>query len=224
MKPKLVSKDVLPSACLVFLLGFLLVAAFRNSFETINTNVNSWAASINTGSFTPVAKGISWVFDTTALVAISLIVAAALFVYHNRSGGVLLLGAMAGNALLVLACKELIQSPRPLNMLIPETGYSFTSGHVTGSLVFFGVLTYLAWRRWSSIKVKASMVTAWVAITVLVAFDRIYLNVHWFSDVVGAVLLGAFVLTLSIWVFRYLEGTGNFSRVRTLLVGQPKNT
>lgn len=219
MKPKLVSKGVIPSACLVFLLGFLLVATFRNSFETVNTNVNSWAASINTGSFTPVAEGISFAFDTTALVAISLVVAAVLFVYHNRSGSVLLLGAMAGNALLVLACKELIQSPRPPNMLIPETGYSFTSGHVTGSLVFFGVLTYLAWRRGSSIKVKASMVTAWAAITVLVAFDRIYLNVHWFSDVVGAVLLGAFVLTLSIGVFRYLEGTGNFSRLRALLMG-----
>jgi undecaprenyl-diphosphatase len=131
---------------------------------------------------------------------------------------------MCIDALLVVAGKELFQSIRPTNMLIPETGYSFPSGHVTGSVVFFGVLTYLAWKHWESKKVKAATSGFYVALVVLVGFDRIYLNVHWFSDVVGAALLGAVVLTFAILVFRYLEDTGKFSRLRISLSEHPKST
>ncbi len=224
VKRQLVSQRGTVLVCLLLIVGFLLVVAFRSSFDTANSNVNSWAATINTGTFTPVAEGISFVFDTTALVVISLVIAAVLFVFHYRRGSVLLLGAMATDALLVVAFKALVQSPRPLNELIPETGYSFPSGHVTGSVVFFGVLTYLAWKHWASRKVKAATGGFYVAMVVLVGFDRIYLNVHWFSDVVGAALLGAVVLTFAILVFRYLEATGKFSRLRALLSGHPKST
>jgi membrane-associated phospholipid phosphatase len=192
---------------LLFLVSFLLVAAFRSSFDGINANVNSWAASINTGSlssFIDAAKVIAVVFDAESLLVISLAVAAILFAMHYWRGSVLLLGAMAGYVVLVEIIKTLVYSPRPVNMLVPETDNSFPSGHVMGSVVFLGALTYLAWQRWNSSKTRLSTGGLYVAITALVGFDRIYLNVHWFSDVIGGCLLGAFWLTFSILVFRYL--------------------
>jgi undecaprenyl-diphosphatase len=202
----------------------LFVGVFKSSFDNINANMNSWVVSINTGAFTLVAEGISFVFDTTALVVISLIVAAVLIICNYRRGSVLLLGAMVGDAILVVIFKELFQSIRPQNMLIPEMGYSFPSGHVTGSVVFFGVLTYLAWKHWASKKVKVSTGGFYTAMVVLVSFDRIYLNVHWVSDVVGAVLLGSFVLAFAITIFRYFEASGKFSQLGALLVVHPKST
>ena len=115
-----------------------------------------------------------------------------------------MLGAMAGDVLLVQTCKTLIASPRPLNEILAETGYSFPSGHVTGRVVFFGVLTYFAWSHWSSIKVKVLTGGLYVGIATVVGFDRIYLNVHWLSDVVGSVFLGAFWLLFCIMALRYL--------------------
>ena len=224
MKPQLRKQRLILFACLLFIVGFLVVAVFRSSFDTVNANVNSWAASINNSFFTPVAEGIAFVFDFNALLVISLVVAVILFIYHYRRGSVLLLGAMATDAFLVAGFKEFVQSPRPVNMLIPETGYSFPSGHVTGSVVFFGILTYLAWKHWASKKVKTATGGFYVAMVVLVGFDRIYLNVHWFSDVVGATWLGAVVLTFAIVVFRYLEASGKFSRIGALLAGHPKST
>jgi undecaprenyl-diphosphatase len=190
---------------LLFLVGFLLVASFRSSFITLDLSVNAWAASINKGSFTVVAEGISVIFDTTALVIISVVLAAVFFVKNHRRYGVLLLGAMGGDALIVAITKTLIVSPRPLNGIIYATDYSFPSGHITGSVVFFGILTYFAWKNWASAKIKASTGVFYAAIVVLIGFDRIYLNVHWLSDVVGGFLLGTFWLMSMLLVFSSLE-------------------
>jgi undecaprenyl-diphosphatase len=189
---------------LLFLFCFSTVALLRDSFSTINLSVNLWAASVNTGSFDLVAKLISIAFDTTTLIVASLAVAVILFLYHHGRYSFLLLCAMAGDALLVDICKTLIASPRPLNEIIIETNFSFPSGHVTGVIVFFGLLTYMAWRHWTSIKRRALTVTIYLSLTTLVGFDRIYLNVHWFSDVIGAVFLGTFWLFFTIYIFNRL--------------------
>lgn len=189
---------------IVFLFCFLLVAVFRRSFSAINLNVNLWAASVNNGFFTFPARVISTVFDTTSLIVVSLVVAAIFFLYHRRRYSFLLLGAMAGDALLVDLCKTLIGSPRPLNEIIFETNFSFPSGHVTGAVVLLGVLVFVAWKHWKSIKIRVLTVAGYVSVTGIVGFDRIYLNVHWLSDVVGAVFLGAFWLLLAIYFFNRL--------------------
>jgi undecaprenyl-diphosphatase len=190
---------------LVFLVCFLLLAVFRSGFASLNLSVNIWAASINNnGSFTILAKGLSLIFDTTALAIMSVAVASILLAKNYKRYSLLLLSSMLGDAILVLAFKTLIMSQRPLNEIILETGYSFPSGHVTGCVVFFGVLTYFAWKRWTTLNAKIVTSGLYIAITVVVAFDRIYLNVHWLSDTIGGVFLGAFWLLLCFFVFEYL--------------------
>ena len=194
---------------IVFAICFFAVAFFRDSFYSVNLSVNLWSASMNKGFFTLPAQLI---FDTTALTAISLVVAILFFIFHQRKYGLLLLGAMAGDALLVGLFKPVIMSPRPLNGIVAESGYSFPSGHTTGSVVFFGVLTYFVWKNWDSAKIKALTGGLYIFTTALVGFDRIYLNVHWFSDIVGSIFLGAFWVTLCILLFKYLGASGKIQR------------
>jgi undecaprenyl-diphosphatase len=206
------SQSTLLMFSILFLACFLLVALFRGSFGTVNLEVNMWAASIQVDFFTVLAKGISFALDATVLGATSIVLAVILFIKKRGRYGVLLLGAMAGDVLLVQMCKTLIASPRPINEILAESGYSFPSGHVTGSVVFFGVLTYFAWTHWSSVQVKASTAGLYVAMVAIVGFDRIYLNVHWLSDVTSAVFLGAFWLILSIFLFKNLLQTRRVQR------------
>lgn len=174
----------------------------------VNLSINLWSASVNKGFFTLAAQIISIAFDTIALVILSFVVAVFLFVLHHRRYGLLLLGAMAGDLFLVELFKTVIMSPRPLNGLVVASGYSFPSGHATSSVVFFGVLTYFVWKNWGSAKVKALTCGLYVSITAVVGFDRIYLNVHWFSDIVGSIFLGAFWVTFCILLFKYLVSSG----------------
>jgi undecaprenyl-diphosphatase len=183
------------------------VAQLRSSFIIIDLQTNFWVTSIQTGSVTAIAIVIAYIFDTTSLAAISLILAVYLFYRNYRKYSILLLAAMGGDALIVFIAKTVVHSPRPLNGLFYDTGFSFPSGHTTASIVFCGLLTYLAWQHWKSPKAKTVSSTLSITTISIVAFDRVYLNVHWFSDVVGGCLLGLFWLTFALWVFRYVEKT-----------------
>jgi undecaprenyl-diphosphatase len=186
------------------LICFLLITFLKSSFAAVDANVNSWSASIQSASFTQIAEMINYSFDTTSLLAVSILIAAYLFYKNHKNDALLLAVAMLGNAVIVTIVKLLVHSPRPLNGIITEQGLSFPSGHVMSAMVLFGLLTYFAWKHWKSSRAKILSILLFTAVALVVGFDRIYLNVHWFSDVLGAYSLGVFWLTFSILVFQHL--------------------
>ena len=208
---------------LLTLVGFLTLAFLRSSLSSVDYSANSWATTIQNGEFTTLAVAISIVFDTTIVLIFSLAIATLLFYKNFKKQSLLLLLSMGGDALLVSISKTLILSPRPVNELIVETGYSFPSGHVTGGVVFFGLLTYFGWQIWNSSKRKTGLIFFCLAIMSIISFDRIYLNVHWLSDVLGGYLLGMFWLTFSILTFKYLESHKNQVFTRTEKKAQTSN-
>jgi undecaprenyl-diphosphatase len=161
--------------------------------------------TIQSISLTYAALAVSFVFDTYILLVITLVISAFLFVRNYRGEGLLLLGAMGGITVLVFTIKNLVHSSRPSNGLITNSGFSFPSGHATGSMVFCGLITYFAWQHWKNLKSRALAVTFCVAASSVVGFDRVYLNVHWFSDVLGGTMLGLSWLTFSILIFQLLK-------------------
>jgi len=184
------------------LICFLLIAFLRTSFSAVDADVNSWAVSIQSTAFTQIAKIIHYGFGTTALSIITLLIAVYLLYKRYRNDALLLVGAMLGDVVIVTILKRLIHSTRPLNGIIQETGFSFPSGHATAAVVFLGLLTYFMWQHFKSRNVRILSGVLFVLLSLVVGFSRIYLNVHWLSDVVGAYSLGIFWLTFSIVAFR----------------------
>lgn len=208
------------TVCLVFLLGFLLVTLFRTSFHSVDVAVNLWIPSIQSSALTLFAEGVAVIFDTTSLVIISLVISGVLFLKNYKAQGLLLLGAMGGDALIVSAIKALDHVARPTNAILLDTGFSYPSGHSAGCIVFGGVLAYFAWRHWQSTRSRALIGVGMGAVAGVVGFDRLYLNVHWLSDVFGGWLLGAFWLSFAILVFRQLKRSGKLESERFGLVAK----
>jgi membrane-associated phospholipid phosphatase len=206
------------SICLSFLTLFLLAAFFRSSFQTVDIAVNLWIPSIQSGTLTMLAKGIAIVFDTTSLVLFSIIIASYLFAKGFKAQAILLLGAMGGDALLVSIIKTLYHIARPTNAVVFDSGFSYPSGHSAGSIVLLGVLAYFAFRHWQGIRFRAVVGVGLGVLVGVVGFDRLYLNVHWFSDVLGGWLFGAFWLCFAVLVFRQLAAAGKFESGRFDLV------
>ena len=206
--------------CLVFLAGFLFVTFFKGVFSVIDVNVNLWIPSMQSSPFTVAAKGIAIVFDTPVLVVFSLILAAFLFVKNYRAQSLLLLGAMGGDALIVSVVKSLDHITRPMNGIMVDSGFSFPSGHSAGVIVFCGVLAYFAWQHWKNARARALFVTGVAVITGVVGFDRLYLNVHWFSDVIGGWMFGIFWLSFSLLIFQLLQTAGKFQSERFRLIAK----
>ena len=205
-------------ACLVALLGFLLLTFFRANFHSFDVGINLWVPSIQSNSLTFFAQGVALIFDAISLVIISLVISGVLFLKNYKAPGLLLLGAMGGDALIVSALKTLEHVARPTNGIFFDAGFSYPSGHSAGCIVFGGVLAYFAWRHWQSTRSRAFIGAGMGVVVGVVGFDRLYLNVHWVSDVFGGWLFGAFWLSFVILVFRQLKLAGKLESERFDLV------
>jgi undecaprenyl-diphosphatase len=186
------------------LISFLLITVLRGAFSGINNEVNLWIVTIHNNIFTAVANLVADGFDTTVLLPLSLVIGATLFVVKKRKYALLLVGGMGGNTVILLVLKTFIYSPRPLNGLIIETSNSFPSGHTTSTVVLFGLLTFFAWQTWKSTAIKITSSAIYLTFISLVGFTRLYLNVHWLTDVIGGYFLGAFWVTFCIILSPYI--------------------
>ena len=197
-----------------FFVAFIVFSIIRPSFYSIDAAVNLWTTTIHTDTSILLARAVSIVFDTTSLVAASLVIATILFIKKQKAQSILLLAAIGGDALLVAIIKNIDQVARPANQLLSGSGFSYPSGHSAGVIVFVGLVVYYVWLHWSSTRSKVLSLAGFSLIATVVGFDRIYLNVHWLSDVVGGWLFGAFWLSFSIMVYQWLKMTGKFESER----------
>jgi len=82
-------------------------------------------------------------------------------------------------------------------------GNSFPSGHVLRAVIVYGLLAFVIRRLSTSPRIRALAAIVAIAIIALVSFDRLYLDVHWESDVIGGLLLGAIALLAgTVWLDR----------------------
>ncbi|MGH9183155.1 MAG: phosphatase PAP2 family protein [Acidimicrobiales bacterium] len=138
-------------------------------------------------------------------VVLVVLVLLVLVVWHEcRSLALVLLAASAARPLVEWTLKTAIDRPRPdLAQLVPGNGPSFPTGHVMAAVAIWGlvppVMALVSRRRsvwWWSVGISATVIA-------LVGFSRVYLGVHWLSDVVGALVLGALYLLGVEWLFNW---------------------
>lgn len=138
-------------------------------------------------------------------VAVAMLVVLLLLVWHEcRALAWTLLAASAARPVLEWVLKELVDRARPdIDRLVPGNGPSFPSGHVMAAIAIWGLLPpvvaivsgrHRAW--WWSVAVSATVIAA-------VAFSRVYLGVHWLTDVLGALMLGALYLLVVEWLLEW---------------------
>lgn len=108
--------------------------------------------------------------------------------------------AVVGTAIAVTLIKILVARPRPPEYLrlVAETGYSFPSWHAAIAIVFWGYLAYFAITRVKSAPIRLLVFTMCTLLICVTDFSRLYLGVHYFSDVIAGTLLGGLVLLFSI--------------------------
>ena len=82
-------------------------------------------------------------------------------------------------------------------------GNSFPSGHVLRAVIVYGLIAFVIRRLALSPRIRNLAIAVAIALVVLIAFDRLYLDVHWESDVIGGLILGAIALVAgTVWLDR----------------------
>ncbi len=130
-------------------------------------------------------------------IPIIIIVCIFLFI-KNKWYFYLISGSYLFSGIVVFITKNLVQRPRPLEALIEiPISFSFPSGHTLTSLVFYMTLFYLMTEK-SNIVVRLTFGLLFCLLICIVAFSRVCLGVHFFSDVMGGFILGIPCLLCSI--------------------------
>nr|MBA2714303.1 bifunctional DedA family/phosphatase PAP2 family protein [Rubrobacteraceae bacterium] len=118
------------------------------------------------------------------------------------------LAAVAGGAVLNQLLKGLFERPRPFfeHPLLIETSYSFPSGHAMESFVVYGMLAYLAVLALRSWEARVGVVFGAALLVVLIGFSRMYLGVHYLSDVLAGYAAGG------VWLSALITGVETIRR------------
>jgi undecaprenyl-diphosphatase len=174
--------------------------------HSIDIYIQNYLSLSRTPGVTENMYVISTFFDLSlAFVLVVFCVAVLVYLVRGLSYTKLFLSSLVLGGFVVFISKYAFNVNRPVDAVTTAFGQSFPSYHATIATIFFGILIYIfdtylsrVWRIIFNIFC--------ISFVLLISFSRIYLGVHWFSDIVGGICLGVLVLWGSItWYNRKLQ-------------------
>jgi len=180
--------------------------------EWVDRYVHDSVVQHRTPSATTFFEVMSTVGGPTGVGAIAGVATLALLIARRFRWALYIAVNIGGGGALDWELKHYFARARPdvTEMLLRASGYSFPSGHAMGSTVAFGALTYLAFRLTKRWRWQSAALAFALTFIVAVALSRVYLGVHWISDVGGGIVAGVF------WVASTTAAYEMLRRVRRL--------
>jgi undecaprenyl-diphosphatase len=146
----------------------------------------------------------------TGLPIVAITICVLLFLYFvlgHRKELIFVVGVVVTSTLLNVILKLLFHRERPtIHRLFDATGYSFPSGHAMAAFSLYATLIFLLWKHIPTGWGRVMVVIAGSIMIAAIGLSRIYLGVHYPSDVIGGYLASSSVVFASIWFYqRYME-------------------
>jgi membrane-associated phospholipid phosphatase len=200
-------RAILNSIVILTTLGFILLTVYARvyAYFPFDLQITQTIQQFHPFWFDSLMKTISFIgnFSTGIIIVIAVFLA---FIYFDRikDASFFLLSA-AGATAIADIFKVLVARPRPDAHLITQIGAftkadSFPSGHVLHFVGVYGFLLYLSLRYLKGSK-KIMAVSFFIVLISLIGLSRIYLGAHWFSDTIGAYLIGVTWLLFIIYFY-----------------------
>ena len=161
-------------------------------------------------NITPIVKYITWFGSATYLILISLLS----FILKNKKISICILSNLVIITILNQLLKFIFERPRPTEYrIITETGYSFPSGHSMVSMAFYGFIIYLIYKNVNNKYIKWLVISILSLLIVSIGISRIYLGVHYTSDVLAGFLISISYLIIYIkYTKRIIDKDSSYER------------
>ncbi|HEU23549.1 MAG: phosphatase PAP2 family protein [Athalassotoga sp.] len=152
--------------------------------------------------FIAVAKYADTIYD----IVIGLVVVVILSLLKKWREPLMLFISLTLAGILIESFKYIYAIPRPdLSQLVPETSYSFPSGHSVGAFALYGMIAYFV------LKSKLPKAVSWTISIIIslfilsILYDRLYVGVHWLLDVVGGASIGIACMIIAIGIVKSIK-------------------
>ncbi|RRN67023.1 phosphatase PAP2 family protein [Peribacillus simplex] len=196
------------------LIGFSFIAftISANEYLKFDGVVIALVQGLESPLLTSIMKFFTYIGSTSALIILSLFILFFLYkVLKHRLELILFSAVIIGSPLLNLMVKLFFRRARPdLHRLIEIGGYSFPSGHAMNAFSLYSILTFLLWRHITAKWARVLLILFSMTMILSIGISRIYLGVHYPSDIIAGYLAGGFWIAISIWFFqRYQDRRKN---------------
>jgi len=196
-------KWIISTICiLLFLIIGLYIIQIENNL--IDKKIYNLIISIKSNTVTSIFKIITSLAGIKFMIIISIIVLLLKKLKHKRY---LIILNLINDVMLNNILKIIFKRERPLDlMLIEETGYSFPSGHTMVATIFYGFIIYLINKSNYQKKTKTIINTLLIVLIILIGISRIYLGVHYATDVIASYLIGiSYLIIFTHFIDKYLN-------------------
>ena len=184
---------------ILFLCAIIFLLLLEDIFEkeVLDLDIIAYkmiVLNLRTDVLTGIMKVITSLGGAYVLIALTL---GSLLVLKNRRISILITLNLIISTILNFLLKYVIERPRPEGYgLILESGYSFPSGHSMVSMAFYGFIIYLIWKFVKNKNLKYICSALLGLLIISIGFSRIYLGVHYASDVIGGFAISIVYLIL----------------------------
>ena len=185
-------------------IAFIFIMRDVLSKEVIeyDKNIYNFIASFIHDNNTKVIKVITFLGHGIPLILITLLM---LFLCKNKRLGILVGTNLITVVILNNILKFIVRRARPtIFPIVDESGYSFPSGHSMVSMAFYGFIIYLIYKNVKNVKLKWLVMSLLTLLIILIGVSRIYLGVHYVSDVLAGFLIAIAYLILFISVTKII--------------------
>ena len=182
--------------CVVLVIGIVNDVLSKEIYELDVVGYEFISRHFISEKLTPIVKYITQLGGVIGLITLAIILT---FTIKNKKTSLLIWTNLGISALLNQILKRIIQRPRPTKFrIIEESGYSFPSGHSMVSAAFYGFLIYLIYKNIKNKYLKWGLISLLTILIILIGTSRIYLGVHYTSDVLAGFLIAVSYLIIFI--------------------------
>lgn len=195
---------------IMWLIGFSCIAILMNGQKLIQFDqvLISSIQGLESPALTLVMNFFTFIGSFPSVFVISLFTALFLyFVLKHRIELILFVSVVISTPIINQILKHFFHRARPdFHRLIEIRGYSFPSGHAMNAFAVYGIITFLLWHRIPSHLGRMILILISSGLIIIIGASRIYLGVHYPSDIIGGYFASGFWLSCAIWFFqRYKE-------------------
>lgn len=180
---------------LLFVIFCILVKL--DLLSNIDESVYKFITSNMNDTTTNIYKVITFFGSTIFMVGLCVLLLVLFIILKKNIYGYIISGTLIFSTIMNNVIKVIIRRERPIYMIVRETTFSFPSGHTMASVSMYGILIYLINKSNTNKKLKIILSIILGMIPLMVATSRIYLGAHYFSDILGAIMLATIVLLIS---------------------------
>jgi undecaprenyl-diphosphatase len=188
--------------------GIVEGSLIGNSLVAADISIASLMAEFRNPFLVHLFLWITMLGKWQVVVFFSLVLIAILWIWREGFHFMPFFVTLAGSQVFTFLGKVIIQRPRPMMAVYTAHSFSFPSGHAAVSVAFYGFVAYVLVCRTPMWKRKIKYIFAGTLVVLLIGLSRIYLGVHYMSDVWSGYLIGSFWLIIGISLSRCQGAVG----------------